>query len=359
MYIKQDLLRKPEYTEFKKLVYKVADTARPSAIKEKPVEKLYRRVRTSQVQNERTVLSNILPNIITESRSISLENPDNHGLVMVTDEDFDETGLDWIEEQEVTRSDLPNTYKDIGFEKELAEALQKYEGVKNPKPDRIYGLTPETHRLQKGGRIRNIVGNLMEIAPSLHHPFYLIEGKLSNGSLIAAQHQACRGGATIVRATRELLGLTRQNVDDVEGPDERTHVYSTTVDVRVIDYWVHFALVRRGPDQTKSVTYYMERLRSVAYYDEGNPENLRRICHNILEWGTLGRHAQLQSRCANIWAFEKNFLKEQAIQSHEDASKTKVELRLKCVEVGSAKKRRYEELGLSVMSPGGSNNDVF
>ena len=141
--------------------------------------------------------------IITESRGISLDKPDDHGSVVITDEEFDRTGFAWTEDHELTRLNMPNTYKDMGFEKDVAEAFQKYQRVKIPKPDRIYRLTPQSHGLQEGGRIRNIVGNLMAIGSSLHHPFYLIESKLYNGSLLAAQNQACRGGATILRATRE------------------------------------------------------------------------------------------------------------------------------------------------------------
>lgn len=68
--------------------------------------KFYKRVRTSQVQNERRVLSNILPCIMTEPRSISLDNPDDPESIVVTDGDFGEIGLDWTEGRELTRPNL-------------------------------------------------------------------------------------------------------------------------------------------------------------------------------------------------------------------------------------------------------------
>lgn len=89
-------MRKPEHAEFRKLVYKVCDMERPSGIKQQSVDKLYRRLQTSQAQNERTMLTKILPCIIKEARKMSSTDPDEK--VVITDEDFDDTGLDLCED---------------------------------------------------------------------------------------------------------------------------------------------------------------------------------------------------------------------------------------------------------------------
>lgn len=272
MSIDKGLLRKPEHAEFRKLVYKVCDMERPSGIKQQSVDKLYRRLQTSQAQNERTMLTKILPCIIKEARKMSSTDPDEK--VVITDEDFDDTGLDLCEDQEFIRAYLPNTYKDMGFDKDLAEALQKAEKVKNPKPDRIYGLTPETFPIPEGDRIRGSTLELMEIVPTLHHCFWILEGKSSNGSSTRAMYQACGGGTTCVSAQRELLDQTGQNNNEAGGIDQRTYMYSTTLDANPMIFWVHFAIVKLTPDGLKAVTYHMEQLRSIAYRDEGNPEIL-------------------------------------------------------------------------------------
>ncbi|KAL9123579.1 MAG: hypothetical protein Q9217_007001, partial [Psora testacea] len=364
MYIEKNLLKKSEYADFKSLVLNVVDTERPSSMKQKSIDRLYGRLRTAKDQNEATMLGKVLPCIIKTDTKVSAEDPHNPGQEVVTDEDFEDSGLDTIFDQEFLRNYMPNSYKDMGFEEETAKALQKYEGVKNPKPDRVYGLTLQTHPRPRMSRVRPNTLNLMEVAPTLHHPFYIIEGKSTNGSMTAAQYQACRSGATLVRATRELLEQTGQNTDeDRAGPDQRTYVYSTTMDVNVMEFWVHFALVEFGNtnNREKLVTYHMEHLRSVAYRDDGNPLVLRRICHNILEWGVRKRHDTLSARCANVWQFEKAWFEKKAVQSVQDTVEQKEQARQKRAEANAAKKRRIEELGFAVRTSGGPNegDDVF
>ncbi|KAL9101389.1 MAG: hypothetical protein Q9163_003347 [Psora crenata] len=364
MYTEKGLLENPQYADFKHLVLDVVDTERPSVMKQKSIDRLYGRLITAKDQNEATLLGKVLPCIIKTDTKVSIEDPQNPAQLIVTDEDFEDSGLDTVFDQEFQRNYMPNSYRDMGFEEETAKALQKYEGVKNPKPDRVYGLTLQTHQRPLSSRVRPNTVNLMEVAPTIHHPFYIIEGKSANGSMTAAQYQACRGGATLVRATRELLEQTGQNTDeDKAGPDQRTYIYSTTMDVHVMEFWVHFALVQfcSANSRKKLVTYHMEHLHSVAYRADGNPVILRRICHNILEWGVRKRHDALAARCAKVWQFENAWFERMAVQSVHDAEEQKEYARQKRAEVNAAKRRRVGELGFAISTSGGSNegDDIF
>ena len=268
--------------------------------------------------------------------------------------------MDIIFDQELVRDFMPNLYLDTGFLEGAAKAREQNKGIKCPKPDRVYGLTRNVHSRPSHNTFRLSTADLMEVAPTLHHPFYLIECESSNGNIAVAGYQACCGGAAIVCATRQLLEQTGQNeTEGHDGIDRRTFIFSTTMSNRLMEFWVHFAVSKPvGQTQQKRVTYHMERLRGVIYGNEKSLVDLRRICYNILDWGLRSRDAMLRQRCSDIWRFEDAWMTGQACQSDIDAAKRQQESSDRRSQINAAKLRKVA-LQPHVTGEAQNNNNVF
>ena len=129
-------------------------------------------------------------------------------------------------------------------DEELTKAMAKVDGMINSKPDHIYGLRIDHYPIPHDVTLSAHINSLLEVVPTLHHPFFIIEGRSNSGSKAEVENQACRGGATLVKAARELLEKIGTRSTEATGPDQQTFVYSATLSPGLIDIWVHWAEVR-------------------------------------------------------------------------------------------------------------------
>lgn len=318
MFMSHHILKKPGYVDFKKHVSAVVTTDRLSGMKPASVKKIQDRAEEAAFQGETTLLTRVLPCITKERRQVSTEDPAKPGETYMVDEDFDDTGLNIVGDVEFKGTYLPNSFAKQGFEEKIAKALAKEQNMKNPKPDRAYGIDVHESGRPVNMSQRTLTYELLNLVPTLHHPFFLLEGKSNKGNMTFAMLQACRGGSTLVHATRMLLQHTGQANED-DGPDQDTFVYSCTMDANSMHFWVNFALVEpiQPGQQRKTVSYHMERIASKTYFEDDGPLIMRRIAHNILEWGTRTRYDMLLKRCTQIHQFDDAWMKEAAVQSRE------------------------------------------
>lgn len=254
--------------------------------------------------------------------------PDKEG---GTDDDDDEDLLvsrEWFYDDitftfnnEFRRTLLPNGYEnDPDFEPLLSKALSKGDGMKNPKPDYCYGLRMDKLDSSQPPDLilSNEIAYLTQVAPGMDHAFFIIEGKSNQGIVGEAENQARRGGATLVNAGRELLGLTLDKADLVaEGADIRTFVFSATMTSQCMDIYVHWAEVIHTPqDQAQTRTqaqtptsthtlFHMTFLKGFHLRVKENLPQLRAILHNILEWGCSDRLTELQALRRNLYDYQR------------------------------------------------------
>ncbi|KAL8820573.1 MAG: hypothetical protein Q9223_001222 [Gallowayella weberi] len=275
------------------------------------------------------MLEHILPLVIKPGRQMPVSGPVTqqessvHQTMDDVWEDFADSGLDWTVDQEFRRTFLPNSYSNVGYDEQIAEALAKERGMKNPTPDRAYGLAideippPEHH----AALLRDQTEAVLNAIPGLQHVFFLIEGASSAGDLDKAINQACRGGAVAVYIQRLLLAGMNQNCMD-EGPDSQTYVYTATIDSRTMTFWVNFAFVRLLPSGEKIVSYHMEHVASFHFRIADTDLYLRRVCHKILDWGIRTRRAMLESRCAMMYEIDRIAIEEDAAKVQEREAAT-------------------------------------
>lgn len=146
MFVDKRLLEKPDMANFRDLVMDVADTQRPSGRKPESEKRWQNRTEKIRVHTEATMLDHILPLLIKVGRQVPVQGPLTQESSLGEKvyhsmwEDFEDSGLDWTVDREFRRTFLPNTYRKVGYDEQIAKALAKERGMKNPKPDRLYGL---------------------------------------------------------------------------------------------------------------------------------------------------------------------------------------------------------------------------
>lgn len=161
--------------------------------------------------------------------------------------------------------------------------LNKYQRIKNPKPDIVYGLKAEefTDALMT---INRLYYEQAGVCPSLWHPFCLVEAKMK-GTIEEAVNQCVRGGAALVNAARQLQFLSGDLKLTTRGLDLLTPVFSLAAVPTSIRLQVHWAEV-----DTKGQTWFhMHHVYTYALENRGEGTRLRHDLNNILDWGTLSR----------------------------------------------------------------------
>ncbi|KAL9018146.1 MAG: hypothetical protein Q9185_004553 [Variospora sp. 1 TL-2023] len=109
----------------------------------------------------------------------------------------------------------------------------------------------------------------------------------NGGTIFSAPMQ--RNSIVAVRVQRLLLEAISEDTMR-EGLDSQTYVYTATIDDSQMSFWVNFAVVKRvSPSGPKIVNYHMEHVYSYNFRSPDAELYLRRVCHNILDWGVRGR----------------------------------------------------------------------
>ena len=226
-----------------------------------------------------------------------------------TVESFWDDGLAVKIDCEFRKGFLPIKEKD----EELSRAMAKVDGMTNPKPDFTYGLRIDHYSIPNDVAVSAYIDFLLEVVPFLHHPFFIIEGKSDSGSKAEAENQACRGGAALINAARQLREKIGAQATEAAGPDEQTYIYSATLSPGLMDIWVHWTEVRT----MHRPLFHMHHLESIALRSHGAPGKLRMIIHNILDWGCVDRSPQIHEFYSQIFEYERTTSAENRRQQAE------------------------------------------
>ncbi|KAL9102563.1 MAG: hypothetical protein Q9163_002313 [Psora crenata] len=312
----------PKYTAFKDHIMSIVDPGRLSAVNESSVRRFQREYHWYNSQNEGTFFGWILPQISKPTftpkpelaRAIAackLEDPFTTKEVGskapegVDDaEEWYTIGLGMTRDKLFVCGFLPNAYEDQGFERQMAKALQKGDGkgFENPKPDALFGFRddfldgPEDN-LQLDGRILD----LLNVAPGLHHPFFLMEGKGKDGNLRQLQLQARRGGSILVKCARETREYAFNTAFRNPGPDFETFLFSSTTTAETYTVYVHFAEVK----ENGAVRYHMNLVKQTLCRASNAINESRRWNNNICDWGLLNRREGLANMRRQLFAKER------------------------------------------------------
>lgn len=301
-------------------------------------------------ENEDTVLNELLPFFMKEKRTVEIENPreqeDSHTVVS-----FLRSGLVEISNREFQRTCMPFQQDGTSQDKQLIDALAKESGMTNPKPNRTFGISMRKRLFPINGYpIPADIALWMEIMRGIHHSFFIIEGKSYQGSLLDAWNQVNRGGATLVSAARRVLATLGE--PDVVGADMRTFVFSATLDPGSMQIWVHWAEV---PAPGAIPKYHMTKLDSYAIDNEQTFGQLRKLLHNILDYGCGDRFKEQQALYDGIISYKEK----QQKQAELDAAKARAAAqKIKDDKKGgkAGNKRARSSVGASPSGGGGESS---
>ena len=292
-----------KYPDFERMVRKILNEDRLSKATEYEQSEYELALDIYSYRNGDTFLNKILPFLIKDHRRIttlgksanpagsqgqstSPEEPDPVSIVV----SYLRSAMEETVNRDFTRTFLPFRESESQLDEGVIKAMQKEDGMTNPRPDRVYSVSKDRYTFPHGFRVPDKIGQYLEIVKDTHHAFFIIEGKSSTGIPEDAQNQASRGGASLVNSARLLrkeIGLLDVDTESV-GPDVNTFVYSATLSPLLIEYWVNWAEVFIVDGERKT-RFNMSKLHSIAIGDTMNLGLLRRLNHNILDWGCGAR----------------------------------------------------------------------
>ena len=351
--------------QFKAHVEEIVDPERLSAPQPKSVKRFRDGYKWTSAQNESTFFNWILPKIVTETFQPNIHsaqvmasycNEDPFTATRVEHEeptnevDIEERfniGQGMILDRLLLQGFLPNAFEDQGFERLMAKHLQKGRGFATPKPDALLGfrndfLLGSGENLELDGRINE----LLNIAPGLHHPYLLMEGKSKDGTVRELELQARRGGATLVRSARELReyayndgNVSKRDSDSHAekernsiaattnslfrppdtSPDFSTFIFSSITTTQAHTIYVHFAEVSTNG---KIVRYHMNWVREMLCRSSSALSEARRWSGNISDWGLLNRRKELEEMRTKLFEREKDRTREVREQKRQSKTPT-------------------------------------
>ena len=220
---------KPEHADFENTVHKVVEWDRPSGARERSAQIFKEEATFSQKGNEATMLDALFKVIIKHKRRVYKDGSTDYKTV-----DFREEGIYRATDRQFTRGHMP--MQDTGLGNKIAQALAKGDGISNPQPDYVYAIRDTQFPLPRDVVVRQSIQSILDVAgPSagLYAPFFIVEGKNDQG-LGQCENQACRARSAVVNTTRSLL--ERLAYEDKVGADDRTFIYSVTMNRSAMDF---------------------------------------------------------------------------------------------------------------------------
>ena len=246
--------------------------------------------------------------LLISPMTYSSNEKDSEGLHIIRH--FSEDGAVVTRNRQFVKDLLPtwNTARGITDWAALRRLLAKEKGMINPKPDFTYGIRESHHPTIYTKTFTPYIRALMEVAPYIQHPYFIIEAKTANTSLIEAENQAIRGGATLVHA-RRLLNSKSGKVDE-KGVDKDSYVFSMTMDLSTAKIWLHWCEIGEWEPNSDGVrelfeTYHMNELYKADLEDQTKLISLRGRIHNIVEWGCCARMHEIQKVMDKIYDVEQ------------------------------------------------------
>ena len=307
-----------KYPSFVDKINAIVDSKRSSHVKLQSARKFEGYLKKYERSNESTFLRVMFPLLMKDGYHVCKDRADfSTEEKRILEEDgqiyrdlYLEEGITVALDQEFLRSLIPSIHSDPGFEKSMAEELAKIAGMKNPKPDYVFGSDSDNVPRLRDAPMPENTRALLGICPGMENPFLIVEGKPDSGSAAEAQNQARRGGATLVNAAR-MLRATVEELPDIEGPDERSFVFSFTMSPMGAEFWVHWY---QGPAEKQ--VFHMNRIASHSLYGYDNIDGIRQKLHNVIEWGAITRLNELQGLYGSIHTYaRKVHAKNVAIQT--------------------------------------------
>lgn len=218
---------------------------------------------------------------------------------------FADDGLSVKKQRKFTAKNLPVVY--TGW----TEA-----GVKDADPDFYFGTTVDRSRLAPPQ-----VLNRVNVGPETDFVFFCVECDGPDKTIEKAINQCIGDGATMVAATRCLVGLAETGKDggdemrlqvwsgELDGLDTASIAFTMAWSPKLAELYVHYANITGGEDGGKKLNYEMAMVDSYAFdnprYGEADIRLFRQHFRSVLDWGIGARKREMDLLMHRV---KKNFI---------------------------------------------------
>jgi hypothetical protein len=275
-----ELRRRPA---FKEAVLEIVDGKRESVMKPDSARRFRTVLDKMKIRNETSVSSRLMPFLVKDGRVVSGEQSGER-------RPFQDDFLDWNNDADFRTASVP-----IPADKRHEKDVDKAFGVKNPRPDVVFGFDLDAFsqdELQLFNRFDP------ELSKGIVSPFFAVQWKGSKGTVNDAKIQVRRDGVAMVCARRKaqstvaafhLTPKTNSNRDAIkEDLDLDTIAFSAAITPDLAFIYVHWA-----QDTGDKVIWHMAVIKKFFMDDDEVPK-IRAVMRNIIDWNLDSRMAALR-----------------------------------------------------------------
>ncbi|KAL9130172.1 MAG: hypothetical protein Q9217_001566 [Psora testacea] len=266
------------YPDFSRSVLDIFEQERHSCLKQESWTKAVKWMRDNVTSHEKDTFDEYMGVIIKPGRQREQQVPSDEQSVekqiMLEYKSFEEDGLKKSQDDRFVRFCLPGS---------IDADEEKKHGLTDPKPDWTFGIRKPRFNIP-GERPSDYANALIGVAPTMIHPFFIIEHKGCEGSLEKAENQAIRDGATIVNARLMLENmLLEPGHTRPRGPVENVLAFSCSWIPAFARIHVHWCEVL--PNGVS--IFHMNLVGDYCMSRYNELGKFRKDVHNILDWGLL------------------------------------------------------------------------
>ena len=201
-------------------------------------------------------------------------------------------GMDINRCQPFLRNSLPKV--DTKGDKNYKKLLNSHERIKNPNPDRCYGLAEQAFTTEEL-RINHLLYKYTGISHGIYYPSIIIEFGFHQ-SITELECQCARGGAALVNAVRSVRSTAGEDIM-VGGADLHSLIYCFAISGEIAYLHVNWALV-----EGTSTTFHMHLVREFSLRRGPTIMEMRAALNNLLDWTVYDRKTWIKGLLRKIEA---------------------------------------------------------
>ena len=230
-----------------------------------------------KVRSEQTFIEMFFLAVSQKTRNVQVKN--NDGTVtdnpLWQERSYMDDGMDINVCQPFQRGSLPKV--DPQGNKTYKKLLESHARIKNPIPDRCYGLAEKVFTSEEM-HINRLLNIHTGISPLIYHPSIAIEFGLHKDT-VELEAQCARGGAALVNALRSVRSAAGENIM-TQGADQDSVIYTFAIKGEVAYLHVNWAFVE---DDT-TTTFHMHLLKEFSLRRASTIVEMRAALDNLKDW---------------------------------------------------------------------------
>lgn len=266
-------------------------------------------IKDFRAENEANSENNYWPGaydlMINVGKPRHIQSPDDEDELKTEMRKFADDGLSVGRRQKFTAGNLP-----------VIDVPWTEAGAKDATPDFYFGTTVDQSLVAPPEVLTRV-----HLGPHTDFAFFCVECDGPDKSIEKAINQCIGDGATMVAATRCLVGLAETGKDggdemrlqvwpgELDGLDTASIAFTMAWSQKLAELYVHYANITRGEDGGKKLNYEMALVDSYTFDNprrgEGEIRLFRQNFRSVLDWGIGTRKREMDLLMHRV---KKNFI---------------------------------------------------